>query len=66
MQRMKIKYFRTVLGITRRNRVRNTRERVEVEAVVEIMEGKHLRQFGHLVRISQDYLGSKDRWEEKT
>lgn len=56
IQSMEMKYLRRVLGITRKDKIRNTTVRAElqVKPVLERIEDCQLRWFGHLTRMNKD------------
>lgn len=66
LQSMEMKYLRKVLGITRRNRVRNVniREQLQAQSVISKIENRQLAWFGHLKRMNND-RPVKKVWEAK-
>lgn len=64
IQACEMRYLRAVVGITRRDRIRNeiTREQCEVSATLERLEGMQLRWFGHMVRM-KDSRKAKSVWK---
>jgi hypothetical protein len=56
-----IKLLRRSLGKTRRDRCRNAtvREQLKQESLIDGIESRKLRQYGHLVRMAEDRKPSK-------
>lgn len=56
-----MRYLRRIVGRTRRDRVRNvtTREELETEPLVETIQRKQLRWYGHVVRMREERLPRK-------
>ena len=56
IQAAEMKTLRLILGVTRRDRIRNTviRERLGVEPVLDTVEKSRLRWYGHVQRMPAD------------
>ena len=54
IQATEMKYLRRTIGVTRRNRIKNTqiREEVGVQSTLEFIEQRQLSWWGHLVRLN--------------
>ncbi|XP_031340877.1 uncharacterized protein LOC116168986 [Photinus pyralis] len=67
IQAMEMKFLRRILGLTRRDRVRNEIVRAElgVEPIIQRVENQQLRWFGHLNRM-QDNMPVKQVWESRS
>ncbi|KAJ8946257.1 hypothetical protein NQ318_004626 [Aromia moschata] len=66
VQSMEMKYLRKVLGITRKDKIRNAdiREQLQVQSVLSRIESRQLGWFGHLIRMNND-RPVKKVWEAK-
>lgn len=66
VQSIAMKFLRTILGITRIDRIRNTtvREELGVESVLSAIEKAQLRWYGHLLRMKED-RPTRNIWEAK-
>ncbi|KAJ8935859.1 hypothetical protein NQ318_015970 [Aromia moschata] len=66
VQSMDMKYLRKVLGITRKDKIRNAdiREQLQVQSVLSRIENRQLGWFGHLIRMNND-RPVKKVWEAK-
>lgn len=67
IQSIEMKYLRRVLGVTRRDRIRNDtiREQLKVQPVAKWIENCQLRWYGHLKRM-EDKRPVKRVWEAKS
>ncbi|XP_045473983.1 uncharacterized protein LOC123680234 [Harmonia axyridis] len=63
---MEMKYLNRVMGVTRRDRLRNEkiREELQVESLEEFIERRQLEWWGHLNRMEEDKL-TRRIWEAK-
>ena len=61
MEVAEIKMLRFVMGVTRKDKVRNEyiRGTVKVERVQMKMRKKRVRWYGHVMRRDQEYVGRK-------
>nr|CAH7715510.1 unnamed protein product [Callosobruchus chinensis] len=59
-----MKYLRKVKGVTRIYRIRNEAVRQELEALIDHIESKQLRLWGHLQRMAEN-IPIKQIWEAK-
>lgn len=66
IQRMEMLYLRRVLGVTRKDRLRNSfiREELKVDSILNKIEQGQLRWYGHLIRMNND-IPVKGVWEAK-
>ena len=62
-----MKYLRRVVGVTRKNRVRNTqiREDLEMISILDFIEQRQLCWWGHMQRMDSDRR-VKQVWEAKS
>jgi hypothetical protein len=67
IQAIEMKYLRAVKGITRRDRIRNTevRKELETEPILEYIEERQLNWWGHIQRMEDSRLARRI-WEAKT
>jgi hypothetical protein len=67
IQAIEMKYLRAVKGITRRDRIRNTevRKELETKSILEYIEEKQLNWWGHIQRMEDTRLVRRI-WEAKT
>ncbi|XP_044757812.1 uncharacterized protein LOC123315966 [Coccinella septempunctata] len=66
LQAMEMKYLRRVMGVTRRDRIRNelVREDLQVESLEEFIERRQLEWWGHLNRMEEDTM-TRRIWDAK-
>ena len=68
MTSSEMKYLRKIKGKTRRDRVRNIsiRESLNMETVVEMVERRNLKWYGHMVSIKQNrFLRQEPKKEDE-
>lgn len=66
LQTVEMKYLRAVLGVTRRDKIRNDhiRTKLQVEPLEKYIERNQLRWFGHLTRM-QNKQQAKKIWQTR-